>query len=592
MSCGVLVLVTILTVTFVIQLSLSTCDSLVCHGLINPRNTYIFNTVLCASGIVALVSYFILWKVNENNEETVHIRQHKGKTDNLVKVFMWIFTFFTTLFSMISILNGRAKKEKFNELKSNGNITINCTYNSNYDEAVFDYRIVQIIFCLLQSMFLQLTFNIRFYRCVLIKLVTFLIFWANASHFVLILVNAYVSSENDSNNSFEKCIRPYIGKIHWEMKDAYKLFARFCKPMEGEYSVLCMLQIFEVSSRGVRYITTSTRESAIEHKTHAESKQANDEQKPLLSKQCTDNNEDYGVKSSRSILARIQTNNTHEDEHVNILISDDNLPKSTADKQHFNEGKHEALDRKETMQKMSFYRFTHITGVAVIFLFIPDCGLSIYALANDGITNTCFNLTTCRGLKNEETIFYVYHIILHIVMLFLFMFCFYMLYGPKTYFERLEVWEIPFLNSSHFVISLSFLASLTFYCVILTAYSLFTQMTTITLLIVKNVLVVLQISIQIFLILKVNEFKKSKFSTSFPQVSMTHIFWVISVMNLGFWFTSNFMGMSNFTKLVLNEILGHKTEHALSHIIISFVCFFYFKSCAKFYELFRDQYNF
>ncbi|XP_052067911.1 uncharacterized protein LOC127707433 [Mytilus californianus] len=589
MSCGVLVLVTILTITFFIQLSLSTCDSPVCHEYINPRNVYIFNTVICASGIVSLVSYFILWKVNENNEEAVNIRQHKGKTDSLVKVFMWIFTFFTTLFSVISVLNGRAKKEKFNDLKSNGNITINCTYNSRYDESVFDYRIVQIIFCLLQSMFLQLTFNIRFYRCLLIKIVTFLIFWANASHFVLILVNAYVSSENDLKNSFDKCIRPYPGKIHWEIKDAYKLFARFCKPMEGEYSVLCMMQIFEVSSRKVRYYTSSDREKSDERITHEKPEKANDERNPLLSSHSTDNSEDYREKSPQSMLTREKPENTHKDGLVKICIQDDNLPKSTDDK---HESKCESLDRKKTMEKMAFYRFTHITGVAVIFLFIPDCALSIYSLAHDGINKTCFNLTTCRSLKHEETIFFVYHIILHIVMFFIFMFCFYMLYGPKTYFERLEVWKIPSLNSSHFVISLSFLASLTFYCVILTAYSLFTQMTTITLLIVKNVLVVLQISIQIFLILKVNEFKKSKFSSSFPKVTMTHIFWVISVMNLGFWFTSNFMGMSNFTKLVLKEILGHKTEHALSHIIISFVCFFYFKSCAKFYELFRNQYDF
>ncbi|CAC5364269.1 unnamed protein product [Mytilus coruscus] len=403
MSCGVLVLVSILTITFFIQLSLSTCDSPVCLDYINPRNAYIFNTVLCASGIAALVSYFILWKVNENNEEAVHIQQHKGKTDSLVKVFMWIFTFFTTLFSVISVLNGRAKKEKFNDLKSNGNITINCTYNSRYDESVFDYRIVQIIFCLLQSMFLQLTFNIRFYRCLLIKVVTFLIFWANASHFVLILVNAYVSSENDSKNSFDQCIRPYPGKIHWEIKDAYKLFARFCKPMEGEYSVLCMMQIFEVSSRGVRYYTTSDREKSVEHITHAKPEQANDEKKPLLSSHRIDNSEGYGEKLPQSILTCEKHEDTHENEIVIIRIQDDNLPKSTVDKQ---EGKYESLDRKKTMEKMAFYRFTHITGVAVIFLFIPDCALSIYSLAHDGVNKTydddhTFDSEKCIGRTSD-----------------------------------------------------------------------------------------------------------------------------------------------------------------------------------------------
>lgn len=129
MTCGVLVLLTVLTTTFVIQLKLSTCDSHECNTYIHPRNIYIFNIVLCIIGIVSFFLYFILWSVNEKNEETVQVRQDKGKTDMLTKVFMWIFTFFITIFSTITILSVKEKMNHSKELNSTGKIYSTCKYN-------------------------------------------------------------------------------------------------------------------------------------------------------------------------------------------------------------------------------------------------------------------------------------------------------------------------------------------------------------------------------------------------------------------------------------------------------------------------------
>ncbi|XP_052067913.1 uncharacterized protein LOC127707434 [Mytilus californianus] len=567
MTCGVIVLLTVLTTTFVIQIKLSTCDSHECDSYIHPRNIYIFNMVLCIIGIAALFLYLILWSVNEKNEETVQMRQHKSKTDMLTKVFMWIFTFFITIFSMITILNVKEKMNHFKDLNSTGIINSTCKYKLSYDESIFNFKIVQIIFCLIQSMFLQLTFGIRFYRSILIKVVTFFIFWANASHFVLILVNAYTSSEDNSRNSYKECTLRQT--TDWSVKQAYDVFAHFCKPMEGQYSVLCMLQIFEVSSIGVRYCCTS-KQGNQKHKSQSTLEHANNEEKPLLSRHKTDDKD----ADSKNLNIDPLTNERPE----NACKDAENLSVN--------------VDRTKALKELAFQRYTQMSGIAVIFLFIPDCATSIYSLSLNRINESYASSTTVRRLNGVETSYFVYHILLHAVMLLLFMFCFYMLYGSKTYFEKLTDGKIPSFKSSYFVISLSFLASFAFYGVNLTAYVLFTQSTPITILIVENLFSVLQISIQMFLILKVNELKKSKISSSFPRASMTHIFLIISVMNLGFWFASNFMGMSNYTKFVLTEILGDKTQHALCHIFIAFVCFFHFKSCAKFYELFRYQYDF
>lgn len=567
MTCGVLVWLTVLTTTFVIQLNLSTCDSHECNTYIHPINIYIFNIVLCIIGIVSLFLYFILWSVNEKNEETVQVRQDKGKTDMLTKVFMWIFTFFITIFSTITILNVKEKMNHFKELNSTGKIYNTCKYKLSYDESIFHFRIVQIIFCLIQSMFLQLTFGIRFYRSILIKIVTFLIFWANASHFVLTLVNDYRLSEDSSSNGYKECTRTQTSD--WSVKQEYDVFAHFCKPMEGQYSVLCMLQIFEVSSIGVRYSCTPKQDNQ-NHKYQSIIEHSNDEEKPLLSRCKTDNKDAHSKNLQKDAI----TSERHENACKYAEIQTVNV------------------NRTKALKELAFQRYTQMSGIAVIFLFIPDCATSIYSLSLNRINESYANSTTVRRLNDVETGYFVYHILLHAIMLLLFMFCFYMLYGTKAYFEKLAAEQIPYLKLSSLVISLSFLASFTFYCVNLTAYVLFTQSTPITVLIVENIFSVLEISIQIFLILKVHEFKKAKISSSFPQASMTHIFLIISVMNLGFWFAINFMGVSNYTKFVLKEILGDKTQHALCHIYIAFLCFFHFKCCAKFYELFRDQYDF
>lgn len=151
---------------------------------------------------------------------------------------MWIFTIGSIFFSLAKITSAvQRKKQIFEEFKRIGCIDKNITYDPSYEKAYVSLQSIQIIFCLVQSCFVQTFISLRFKSSWKIYYSLLLIVLANISQWAHYFAEIYLTEDTGQMESYYTTC---------DSDELVRTIKPYCAPIKMEYFLLSMICIAEL----------------------------------------------------------------------------------------------------------------------------------------------------------------------------------------------------------------------------------------------------------------------------------------------------------------------------------------------------------
>ncbi|XP_071154770.1 uncharacterized protein [Mytilus edulis] len=189
--------------------------------------------------IIVFVKYLILYQ-RQHSQITERIRP----TSNVNKIFLWIFTIGSIVFSFAKIIRTiKCKNHTYKEFERMGCMDTNGTYYTDYDKVYISFQCIQIIFFFVQSCFVQAFIPFRFTRSWKNYYSLLLIVLANISQWAHYFVEIYRRTSTDgpgqSCNKTNYIICPTDNIVSRQIKP-------FFSPIKMEYFLFSMILIAQI----------------------------------------------------------------------------------------------------------------------------------------------------------------------------------------------------------------------------------------------------------------------------------------------------------------------------------------------------------
>lgn len=170
------------------------------------------------------------------------ITERVKPTTNVKYIFLWIFTIGSIFFSLAKITSAvQCKKHIFEEFQRIGCIDKNITYDPSYEKSYVSLQSIQIIFCLVQSFFVQTFISLRFKSSWKMYYSLLLIVLANISQWAHYFSEIYIYEGGRPMASCNKANYTIC-----ESDELLRTIQPYCAPIKMEYFLLSMICIAEL----------------------------------------------------------------------------------------------------------------------------------------------------------------------------------------------------------------------------------------------------------------------------------------------------------------------------------------------------------
>lgn len=547
---------TLVSVFILISISHSCEESgIECYFNQTSKSLDIFYIVISSVGSAVFLLYAVILARNKINGNSVQSGLNIKKGEVLKNVFLFIFTFVITVRCINEIEHEYCMIKRFEEATSSGYINQSCAYNPEL--VIYDNidRLMYIIFCVIQCGFLFSTLGSRFHKS-LVQFFTFTIYITNTVNLVHTLVDSYMSAETEDRKDFQSCLLPGVNITECHENSSFDFLKKFSEISKVEVSFLCMILMFELASV-VENPTNAHNE------THTEG--GNNDDSNCIEVICTDRTSVNGVSNQTSV------NNAESSSGHDINESTRLLPNS--------ESISTTNNTDMMIHRQSFWTICCGIGIAISLLLALYVRISFLEHKDTFIiSDTTDKSEVLSHLSNVYIAYFVYQMVIKAVMITLLIFAFKMK-EPNT---RTRINQSDRFHNS--IISVSFSGSFIALLVQILGCIISTPLTHNTILIaVKNVVNIIEISLQRFVLLKIY-CPRSPATT----LSMPLIFFILSFMNGELWLIDNWFGITPYEQFVIRIMLNVNIEKVFSQFVLGFVCFFRIESFVTFFELYCD----
>lgn len=519
MASGVLyaiVLVGTLVSVFILITISQSCEERGNECYFNPTTKHIniFYIVISSVGSAVFLIYTVILARNKITGNGAQPGLTTKNSDVLKKLILFIFTCAISGKCIIEIVYKNCMNNRFEEAYSSGYINKSCAYNPETMQYSTIDRVMHIIFCIIQCGFIFSTIDSKFNKSFLVQVFSFTIYMTNTVNLVHILVESFLSAKTEDQKHFQSCLPPGVNITECPVDKGYSLFKRFGEISEIELSFLCMILMFELAS--VDGNSTNEHQSTSINNTETSSRHGVDESTRLL-------------PSSGSSV-------------TDMMI-----------------------------HRQSFCTICFGIVTASSFLLAMYFRMSLlddeYTLI---ISNTTDKSEVLPNLSINDIGDFVYQMVTKAVMIALLM----LVIRMKSTSTHASILQLDRFHN--FIISVSFSGS--FIGLLVQLWSCMTiPLTPNTILIaVKNVVTVIEISLQRFALLKIYH--------PCSPLSMVLILFVLSCMNGELWAFYSWYGITPYEHFVGRLVLNDKIEEVVSQFVLGFLCFFRIESLVVFYE--------
>ena len=245
-SSGLIMLSGLLVVIFVCLFGSASLDD----PLSMNENYAVFSIkhiYLCVVTLTAVITCVVLLVVNRSTA-LVQQKEHADNTVTIKLTFLWIFTIGSIFFSLTKIINTlRCERKEFKDFQNAGCINGTVKYNTAHEIADISYQFSQIIFYVVQAVFIQMFAHFCFKNSWKIYYSLLLIVLANVSQWTHSFANIFLSygiEELQGIEIIENCTKSIISPCY--PRKFLEFIKPYLQPVSMEVALFNMIFIAEL----------------------------------------------------------------------------------------------------------------------------------------------------------------------------------------------------------------------------------------------------------------------------------------------------------------------------------------------------------
>lgn len=552
-SC-IIILSSILVVPFVVLFGIASFEhpSVESFGgsFVGPKTVYLSICFLIAA--VTCIVFIVANRLTDNIAD-LHTKDrffHKIKLS-----FLWIFTGFTVFYSTVKIIKTLTCYPQETDGQQTENAECKTVPSSDNDAVLISYKVVQILFYIVQSTFVHRFINYQFCASWKIYYSLLLIFLANISQWTHFFADIYMTADEniapcsaDNNTSIDYTC--YAAEVFASVRP-------YCHPIELEYSLLSMIFLAELWPAQTQY-------------THLSCDLQRGHVNRSITTDFTSIVDSISQPSEQSLAIEKSTNNFNGRENLIFLGLENSLSS-----------------------------YSIICVVSGILFCAPKfvIGFLLKSEAKSPSNYSNFEIHIYTKSSMIELSYFSYDIVISLVLIFLLIFCFHAL-SLGLYFTAIRSVEIFYLHQN--ILIISFLGSIAYVslellsCILL--LKIFDKNETKTLdndaylLMVKWVIKLFQLYFQIICILQFDNYKKVPNCNRNKFWKITQgVILMLATLNFCFWVADSIFEATFYDNNVLQVVYNRGVEKLITHFLFPFLVFFRFESFICFYGFYRQN---